>query len=75
MSIRRLGVAVGVAVAIYLALLAMLLIALFLSGGGISCDTNCNGLEEFLADAAPWPMVGAISIALIGGVLGARRCR
>ncbi len=71
----RLAIAVVTAFAIYVGLLVAVMLAVFASGGGVSCSSNCNGLESFLSDAEPWPMLAAIALSICGAFLVAQRRR
>lgn len=56
---RHLAVAVLVGVVTYF----ILLFAALLAAGGLSCTNNCTDVAQFLNDAYPWPMIGAIAVA------------
>ena len=42
-----------------------------LEGGGISCYEVCSPTQEVLARAAPWPMITALVLAVLAGLVAA----
>lgn len=69
--LRHLAVAVMVGVATYF----ILLFAALLAAGAVSCTNNCTDVAQFLNDAYPWPMIGAIAVAAATAGLTLRRLR
>lgn len=68
---KRAVVFVMVAVASYFLLV---LLALLLSGGAVSCEPPfCNAFQTFLSDTEPLFVLVAIAVSLTVGTLAARR--
>jgi len=74
--VRRLTavlVFVVTATGVYTLLVALMLIATFASGGGISCENTCTGVQQFFDDAWPYSLVVGIALSGLAGSWAARR--
>ena len=68
--LRQFSVFLAVSLAVYFALVV---VSLIVGGNGVSCDRNCTGTQEWLANAYPFPMLVAGILAVAIGMLAARR--
>jgi len=62
---------VAVALAVYLALAVLSIVV----AGEVSCYAVCSPTSEWLSNAAPWPAVAAVVVALGVGSIVARPWR
>lgn len=75
MIVKRAAVFVAAAFGAYVVLLVVMLGLIFASGGGVSCSSSCTGVERWLNDASPVPLIVAIGLSVAAGVWAAGRVR
>lgn len=63
----------AVAIVVYFAAVAVVMVGIFATGGGVSCETDCGTVADLGNDIAPWGMIAWIGVSLAVASAAVRR--